>query len=380
MRITTYDFPIAVMAAIANLDICFVLIPNSWLAVGWSICIAAILLWLARKDPVEKVPATELNSAQDNLNYTSASYSKLQNLVLNVTPLWGRHLNLAQSQMKEAIENLAQRFGNLSQQLDDTAHQSGDDIRIFQTITSAEQGLVKIMDTLNQTQNFRAALVSEISLVASHALELRNMAVQVTKIAEQTNLLALNASIEAARAGENGRGFSVVADEVRKLSTESASTGKRISDTVSSVANAIQHATKLSAEFVAEEKAIVAESQQVADRIINEFNLTSSALNDSVEALRRQQLNVKHDLDDVMVNLQFQDRVDQIMTHLAQDLASMESALVSADTPTDAALIPDAETWMNRLAQRYTTLEQREVHLGNNPFSTKKAESEITFF
>ena len=71
MRITTYDFPIAVMAAIANLDICFVLIPNSWLAVGWSICIAAILLWLARKDPVEKVPATELNSAQDNLNYTA---------------------------------------------------------------------------------------------------------------------------------------------------------------------------------------------------------------------------------------------------------------------------------------------------------------------
>ncbi len=380
MKTNKYNFPIALAVALANLEICFVLIPNSWLALPWSIVVAAVLLWLARKDPIEKIPLSEFNRTCEELNNANGSYSRLHGLLLKVAPLWGRHLSLAQNQMKMAIENLSTRFSSLSQQMHDSSTHEGDDARIFHTITHAENGLVKIMDTLNQTQTFRAALASEISVVASHALELRNMAVQVTKIAEQTNLLALNASIEAARAGENGRGFSVVADEVRKLSTESASTGKRISDTVLSVSNAIQHATRLSAEFLAAEKAIVQDSQQVADHIIREFNSTSSELHASVESLRRQHLSVKQDLDDVLVHLQFQDRVDQIMSHLAQDLTSMESALLNADSPLGQTRIPDAEDWMNRLAQRYTTLEQREVHHGNNSFVTRKTEPEITFF
>ncbi len=380
MTTTKHDFPLAVVTAVTNVGICLVFIDNTWLAIGWSVLLTMALLWMARKDPVEKVPLTDLKHTRAELIQTHGSYSKLQALLLKVTPLWSRHLGLAQTQMKDAVENLATRFGHLSQQLESARSHQTEETQIFQTITSAENCLVKIMSTLNQTQKFRAALVSEISLVASHAVELRNMAVQVTKIAEQTNLLALNASIEAARAGENGRGFSVVADEVRKLSTESASTGKRISDTVNSVSNAIQHATKLSGEFLLEEQAIVQESQQMANQIIQEFSRTSSLLNSSVAELRHQQINVKHDLEDVLVNLQFQDRVDQIMSHLAQDLTSMESVLVNADNPLEHTMIPDAEDWMNRLAQRYTTLEQHDVHHGNSSFQVRKTEHEITFF
>jgi methyl-accepting chemotaxis protein len=380
MTTTKHDFPVAIVTAVTNLGVSLALTDNTWLAVGWSLLIAIALLWLARKDPVEKVPFADLKHTREELTQTHGSYSKLQALMLNVTPVWSRHVGLAQTQMKEAVENLATRFGHLSQQLENARNQQGEETQIFQTITSAENCLLKIMGTLNQTQKFRATLEREISLVASHANDLRDMAVQVTKIAEQTNLLALNASIEAARAGENGRGFSVVADEVRKLSTESASTGKRISDTVNSVSNAIQQATKLSGEFMLEEQAIVQESQQMANQIIEEFNRTSSLLNNSVAELRNQQITVKHDLDDVLVNLQFQDRVDQIMSHLAQDLTSMESALVNAHNPLEHTMIPDAEDWMNRLAQRYTTLEQHEIHNGNSAFKMRKPEHEITFF
>jgi methyl-accepting chemotaxis protein len=341
---------------------------------------AAALLWLARKDPIDKIELSEFTDAQRELTDTNNGYSKLHGLFLNLTPLWSRHLNLAQGQIKDAIENLASRFGSLSQRMDNsTAMQNNSEHNpILHTITNAEQGLVKIMAILNQTQEFRAALVSEISAVASYTQDLRAMATQVTKIAEQTNLLALNASIEAARAGENGRGFSVVADEVRKLSKESADTGKRISDTVTRVSNAIQHATKFSSDFMEEEKKIVQESKQVADYIISEFHSTSSSLQASVEDLRQQQQYVKQDLDEVMVSLQFQDRVDQIMSHLAQDLAGIESALAQANNPAQHSYIPDFNDWINRLAKRYTTLEQHDVHRGNA--ISKKTESEVTFF
>jgi methyl-accepting chemotaxis protein len=128
-----------------------------------------------------------------------------------------------------------------------------------------------------------------------------------------------------------------------------------------------------------EEKKIVQESKQVADTIIREFHSTSSSLQASVEDLRQQQCEVKQDLDQVMVSLQFQDRVDQIMSHLAQDLAGIEHALAQANNPVQHSYIPDFNDWITSLAKRYTTLEQHDAHRGN-ALPSRKMESEVTFF
>lgn len=67
----------------------------------------------------------------------------------------------------------------------------------------------------------------------------------VNNVALQTNLLALNASIEASKAGEFGKGFSVVAGEVRKLSAYIADSVIQISQTISSLNQDLNEASKL---------------------------------------------------------------------------------------------------------------------------------------
>ena len=61
----------------------------------------------------------------------------------------------------------------------------------------------------------------------------------ILRIAGQTNLLALNASIEAARAGEQGRGFAVVADEIRELADDSKEAANNIRQISAGVIGAV---------------------------------------------------------------------------------------------------------------------------------------------
>jgi methyl-accepting chemotaxis protein len=370
----------AITFSLLNMGVCLAVMPSALLALIWSAVIASALLWLATWEPEEKIDPLDYHQTKSELKQSTQGYQKLHQLVFKLTPLWAGHIDLAREQIKVAIENLVVRFENLTNFMNDniSTKSENNDQDIFVTIENAEKGLIKITGTLNKTQDFRAALQSEILIIASHAKELRAMASQVTKIAEQTNLLALNASIEAARAGENGRGFSVVADEVRKLSTESASTGKRISDTVKNVDSAIQHASNIAEKFSEEEKDIISESRKIADGIVADFNKTSSALHSSVAQFREKHYAIKKDIDGVFINLQFQDRVDQIMNHIRQDLKELSTALTHAEKPAKEK-IPDSEEWLNKLQTRYTTLEQRDVHYFGEA-QDQPVKSQVTFF
>lgn len=380
MKIQKHLFS-AIAFSLLNACICLTLMSSSVLALAWSIVLGCVMIWLAISEPTEKIDPHIYHQTKDELKQTEQGYKKLHQLVFKLTPLWANHIDLVRKQIKDAIENLSFRFENLNNFMNASisTQPENNEQDIVTTIENAEQGLIIITGALNKTQDFRAALQEEISVIANQAKELRAMASQVTKIAEQTNLLALNASIEAARAGENGRGFSVVADEVRKLSTESAFTGKRISDTINNVDNAIQHASGIARKFSEEEQNIIHKSQKIADDILQNFHRTSSNLHTSVEEIRKKHYSIKKDIDGVFVNLQFQDRVDQIMNHLWQDLQELETTLTHTEQAHKEKNIPDSEEWFKKMQKRYTTLEQWNVHSTDKTNHTPAA-PQVTFF
>ena len=198
---------------------------------------------------------------------------------------------------------------------------------------------------------------------------MEHMAKRVQEIAKQTILLALNAAIEAARAGEYGRGFSVVADEVRKLSTLSAETGLAMDDKVNEITHAIASTIAAAAELGTSEQSNLDFLNQSVTNVMGRLGDNLNQLSDASHALQHDARETQHDIQAIMVSLQFQDRTDQMLEHVQTDLQNLLDAIVANDPS-----LHDAQAWLARLRQRFTTDEERH----GQPKTQSSAE--VTFF
>jgi len=300
-----------------------------------------------------------------------------------VLPVWAGQIDMAKMHTEDSITALANRFANINQQIGATMVSFGSDSGngLIAVLSENEIELGSITNTLRSALAMKASMLVEVTSLSQYTDALKHMAKDVGDIAKRTNLLALNAAIEAARAGEVGRGFAVVADEVRNLSNLSASTGKKISETVDTVNQAIAATLQVSRQYARQDEEAIGNSEKVIEHVIGRVNAAVVGLVDSSNALRQETQAIGEEISEVLVALQFQDRVSQMLSHVSNDMSKLkdrisrqERQLAEGDSP--GAI--DASVWLDELSHTYTVPEQHVVHSGGA--ARKAAASEITFF
>nr|WP_268968834.1 methyl-accepting chemotaxis protein [Pseudomonas schmalbachii] len=343
----------------------------------WWGCLAAAAIcgWLGaflhRPAPAELQPGHGL--ADDRIEQLHSDQLALKSLLERVLPLWGRHLHLVNEQTGSASHGLTEKFLSMSQQmrevLDPGAAQGG--MATFDVLRNAQVELPRAVKVLDETRSERERFLCEIRELSGFVTELHGMAEGVAKIASQTNLLALNAAIEAARAGESGRGFAVVADEVRKLSSMSGDTGARITEKVQVMSRSMESLVAGAEQMECLNQGKLQEAENIVGHVLDELAKGIALLDQRLHSLQGTTRDVEHTVNAVLVDLQFQDRVSQITTHVTQDMQRLQDALGSQS-------IPSSEEWLQALEASYTTLEQQRVHAGQNPSGVEQ--SSVTFF
>lgn len=309
----------------------------------------------------------------------------LDSLCQKVLPIWSNQVEMARVHTEESIAELAQRFDALSKRLDaavitsqNTVGGDQDSNSIVELLQDSQLELGSITRALGASLEEKEKLLRAIEDLSGFTEHLGKMALEVSSIASQTNLLALNAAIQAARAGDAGRGFSVVADEVRKLSRSSGDVGKKITQTIESVSEAIEDTLTVSRKFAQQDEETLGNAELIIASVLRRFSRAASALSDSEDLLRTENNAINHEISEVFVALQFQDRVSQILALVCDDLNKLEQHL--NDLKREGALCTvDVEQWLEELAKTYTMEEQLAAHEGAKT-EIKTNQPSITFF
>jgi methyl-accepting chemotaxis protein len=374
-------------AIIAVAAACAIVPLAGWHWHGWLI--GAVLL---AAGAYATLAATNAGSAAPSADDYLASRNRFGEQVAGV---WTSHIDASRTQMESAVVALVGRFSGIVMKLEQALaasgaarnHEGGSIVDVF---SASEKELRSLLDMLAGAAASKQAMLQKIEGLEHITAELQKMAADVASIAWQTNLLALNAAIEAARAGEAGRGFAVVATEVRMLSNRSADAGKNIALQVGQISAAIGATSQAAGESIRAETQAAQVSEQMIGRVLSSFRGITDALVQSSDLLQQESSGIQAEVSDALMQLQFQDRVSQILSHVQQNIARLPSYLAEQAQAGGGAPAPlDARTLLAELESTYAMAEERTLHGSGSGIATQKTPTqkkpaqqaeELTFF
>lgn len=296
-----------------------------------------------------------------------------------VTSILTRQLALSREQLEQAITDIVGRFTSLHRRLSEAVLSSqgtsGEEgaAEARQRFRETETELQMILRHIEASVQQHEANQATISALMQQVNVLEQMAREVGEIAAQTTLLALNAAIEAARAGEQGRGFAVVADEVRKLSSRSKESSVAMAENVKEIVKVIRQVVAAAGKSIAEERTFLKNARESTRNALDRVEQMTEDLCTSQARLQLEGTQIAGDMDQLLVTLQFQDRVNQILQHVEEGLAELPRHLHPRES------LQSVQDWLQSMENRYSTAEERAAHR-NEGVATAGGGDDITFF
>lgn len=339
--------------------------------------ISVVVLILQQKH--QRQMGTMLEDLSDELASKPAediAYASLSRLYTTAAPIWAEQIGNSIKQSTEAVNMLSSRFIEISSELQNTIEMAGvgegdskDNFNsresIHKTGQHIQEELHEVTTSLKGIVDYKSQSVQKIQELDNYTSELTKMAESVQQVADQTNLLALNAAIESARAGEAGRGFAVVADEVRKLASQSGQTGEDMKEKVNIISAGVANVLKEARTSAVKEEELILRSDKIIQEVITQHKFTTYSLSEADNLMVNMSKHVRDEISGIVMEMQFQDRVSQILQHITDNLTELDQQLKEGTMSFDNLSDPQAgvvDAYLADVADSYTTKEELDIH------------------
>ncbi|CAG9297803.1 methyl-accepting chemotaxis protein [Celerinatantimonas diazotrophica] len=358
-----------------KLNLGFVLLP---------VLIAGASYWRAHQLLHKSIENHTIETTQ-NAHHTIDELVLLTKNLQHVLPQLKSVLESSRGDMENSVNTVTAQFEQIVNDLDAVVATNEEEeldqrsLLAHKVTEMAREAFEGQKQTLIESDQRDQQTVKAISSLHEQMDGIEKASHEVQKIADQINLLALNAAIEAARAGEHGRGFAVVADEVRTLASRSAQTGDKISQTIDSFSrdmNQLAHRVENSFSDVHRQRE---EHEVTISETLGQLDEHMQTITDDAKDLIRQRTDISARISEVIVRLQFQDRLCQILDHAEQNIEELLT-IVSKPVEDTNIFVNDLEQLLENMKKRSTTDIERTIYGTAKHHKPTTDDEDLVFF
>ncbi|MEH6543958.1 MAG: methyl-accepting chemotaxis protein [Porticoccaceae bacterium] len=356
-------------------------VPNVGIFAGLLLFLSTFVGWYLHRQHTRVV-----ESFSNQYEKSKAGYINFHNQLF---PLWSKQINTSRQIGDGAVNKLTTLFGGIVYRLESmlisrlesmlkvSSNSDGaqeiDRNNFSGIIDSGKIDIQSVFEDLKGACD--AANESKELLLANLAIHLEYMeevADEVHQAASKSRFVALNAQIEAASAGEAGKAFSAVVEEMRALASQSATTSTKVLKKSKDFNVAMQKFYESDKNVVEHQTAHVTRAEATYKDVVKRFANVSLELQEAVSIMGDESVHIRNDISKALVELQFQDRLSQILAHVATNINSVgglsESEVLNINT----------DSWFKDMKDTFSVDEEHDNVNGEHTASNKPGV--VTFF
>src|SRR3546814_13539590 len=119
--------------------------------------------------------------------------------------------------------------------------------------------------------------------------------------------------------------------------------------------NAITQLVQAASSGADQDSQSVNVSEDSIQRVLERFKSVTGRLAESADLLQQESFGIRDELTEVLVNLQFQDRVSQLLSHVRHNIEDLHVHMQQANPSPDQAVSTDVSPWPAPMETTYTT-------------------------
>jgi len=324
---------------------------------------------------------TQINSRweQDEIGKidTVATYTtELERLLLTISPILSQHVMVSREHTEQEIISLTSRFADMVGELQlivDSADNTldGQHYHLDNVITTSRELLQPVLEVLKQAHKADHDVLGELQKLSGHMSGLNAMSTEIHNLTGRINRLALSATNEASLAD----GFEVVENDARKLADDFLHIDQRLGSQVNDTIAAVTAALKIAENSAQVDDSTLFQAEANIEQALSHLSLALAHYRDNAGTLRNNAEQIRGEINNVLVALQFQDRVSQILMQVENNLLNLQKTIEKIQEQGS-----NRDGNMLRVDEAVEHIEENYKSVSSRPDHAPDSSDELTFF